>query len=524
MGRSAFRWEVYLTQAISSGADIDYSMYKTILLLAASPVEYARLRLDEEAREIEEGLRRSEHRDQFKLKKQGAVRTDDLRRALLYTKPQIVHFCGHGTGEDGLVFENQQGRTQLVSTDALADLFKLFTGQIECVVFNSCYSQVQAKAICQHVGCTIGMNKAIGDKAAIKFSIGFYDALGSGCSVTKAYEFGRNAIQLEGIPQHLTPVLETNPAWKIVKQCNIPNSNSLTSAGLFDNRFSLIKYLNDLSPQQLDMLISSLNPPTMIIPPMSATPHGDRTSALLQWAESTTGCGLKKLENIYKKILEGEEENSSEQQKQEQLVGKQTFDKHEYNGNLVTIEVELYQIFESENNIRVNSNISFGMPEINIPKEGVFRKPTSVKFGIKRGKLEMKIQNGSMPLRERQEFVSQNNSWKAETRGTKECPQWDFMVIKNQLEAEDGWGVLHGLHRNQTLGIVELLKANQSCQLKAYFMISINRMYIEIIDLDDGTNKKQKETKIGLLLKYLKSELGNCVSQVHINYDPATIS
>ena len=36
---------------------------KKILILAANPLETARLRLDEEMREIEEGLRRSNWRD-----------------------------------------------------------------------------------------------------------------------------------------------------------------------------------------------------------------------------------------------------------------------------------------------------------------------------------------------------------------------------------------------------------------------------------------------------------------------------
>ena len=50
------------------------------------------------------------------------------------------------------------------------------------------------------------------DKAAIAFSIGFYDALGGGRSVEDAYKFGCNAIQLKDIPEHMTPVLEINPA------------------------------------------------------------------------------------------------------------------------------------------------------------------------------------------------------------------------------------------------------------------------------------------------------------------------
>ena len=209
-------------------------MSKTILLLTASPVDQAKLRLDVEEREIDEGLRRSLYRDQFQLKKKAAVRIGDLRRALLDNKPQILHFCGHGNGKDGLVFENQLGKTQILSTDALANLFELFPGEIECVVLNACYSEVQAKAIVQHVGYVIGMNKAIGDKAAIKFSTGFYDALGAGRSVEDAYKFGCNAIQSEGIPEDLTPVLKINSAWKFVLErtkqpCNTsPTQNSST--------------------------------------------------------------------------------------------------------------------------------------------------------------------------------------------------------------------------------------------------------------------------------------------------------
>lgn len=71
-------------------------MSQTILLLAASPVDQTKLRLDLEEREIKEGLKRSKHRDQFQLQKQGALRTDDLRRVLLDTTPTplIVHFFG----------------------------------------------------------------------------------------------------------------------------------------------------------------------------------------------------------------------------------------------------------------------------------------------------------------------------------------------------------------------------------------------------------------------------------------------
>jgi len=72
---------------------------------------------------------------------------------------------------------------------------------------NGCYSKAQANEIAKHIPYVIGMNQAIGDKAAIAFAVGFYDALGAGRSIEFAYNFGCTAIQLEGIAEHLTPVL-----------------------------------------------------------------------------------------------------------------------------------------------------------------------------------------------------------------------------------------------------------------------------------------------------------------------------
>ena len=178
---------------------------KTILILASSPVNEARLRLDKEVREINEGLRRSQKRDQFKIEQRWAVQTDDLRRALLDTEPQIVHFCGHGTGSEGILVEDNDGHSKLVSTEALASLFELCADHVECVLLNACYSEVQADAIVQHIAHVIGMSDAIGDTAAIKFSTGFYDAIGAGKSIEDAYKFGCNAIQLENIPEYLIP-------------------------------------------------------------------------------------------------------------------------------------------------------------------------------------------------------------------------------------------------------------------------------------------------------------------------------
>lgn len=193
---------------------------KKILILAANPKGSARLRLDEEVREIQHGLERARQREQFEIISSWAIRPDDLRRALLDHKPQIVHFSGHGTGETGLAVEDRIGQVQLLSTKALADLLRLFEDCIECVVLNACYSEVQAEAINQHINYVIGMSQGIGDRAAIQFATGFYDALGAGRSYEDAYKFGCNAIDLENIPEDLTPQIKVNE--KRLSQIGLP--------------------------------------------------------------------------------------------------------------------------------------------------------------------------------------------------------------------------------------------------------------------------------------------------------------
>lgn len=180
----------------------------SVLFLAADPTDATRLRLGEEFREIDEQLKIAKHRDHFKLElPQLSLRPKDISGALLNAQPQIVHFSGHGTAEGALCFENMTGESHLVHPDALAALFEQFADRVNCVLLNACYSEIQANAIGKHIDNVIGMNKAISDKAAIAFAIGFYQALGAGRTIEEAYKLGCVQIRLQNIPEHLTPVL-----------------------------------------------------------------------------------------------------------------------------------------------------------------------------------------------------------------------------------------------------------------------------------------------------------------------------
>lgn len=178
-----------------------------ILVMAANPESEARLRLGEEMREIEAGLRSAKRRDSFELIPRLAVRPRDLQQALVGEQPQIVHFCGHGSRAGDLVLEDDFGRANAVTPEALAELFELCSHFVECVVLNACHTRIQADAIARHIPYVVGMDKAIGDRAAIRFAVGFYDALGAGMDYGFAHSLGCNLLKLENIPEHLTPVL-----------------------------------------------------------------------------------------------------------------------------------------------------------------------------------------------------------------------------------------------------------------------------------------------------------------------------
>ncbi len=180
-----------------------------ILVLATNPEETTPLRLDEEVRSIDQALQQSRFRDKFELEQQWAVRVSDLQRFLLRYKPDIVHFSGHGSESSEIILEDSEGNSKPVPASALSNLFSLLKDNIKCVVLNACYSETQAEAVSRHIGCVVGMSKAIGDEAAISFSEAFYGALGDGRDIKTAFELGCNQINLAYLDEHDIPKLKT---------------------------------------------------------------------------------------------------------------------------------------------------------------------------------------------------------------------------------------------------------------------------------------------------------------------------
>lgn len=221
---------------------------KRVLIIAVCPKDTLPLRLGEEVREICEALRNSK-KFRFVVEVRWAARIQDLRESMLEFEPHIVHFCGHGTGENGLVFEDEQGNPHSVSPEALNELFTLFSEQleclIECIVLSACYTSPQANAMIPYIGCVVGMDEAIGDKASIEFSKGFYQALSNGKTLDFAFRLGCNAIRTAGILEHSNPVFQKSDLFSgSLKIDNEPDGG----------------YFQDRSQAQERILILAANP------------------------------------------------------------------------------------------------------------------------------------------------------------------------------------------------------------------------------------------------------------------------
>lgn len=178
-----------------------------VLFLASNPMDSQQLRLDEEARSIQETIRKTENRDSVLFESHWALRTTDLLQALNEVSPTIVHFSGHGTDTDEIVFQDNTGNSKFVSKEAIAQVMMSSSDKIRLVFFNTCYSYNQAMLVTNHVEVAIGMNTSIGDEAAIIFSSQFYSSIGFGLSVQNAFDQAKASIMLEGLNEENTPEL-----------------------------------------------------------------------------------------------------------------------------------------------------------------------------------------------------------------------------------------------------------------------------------------------------------------------------
>lgn len=165
-----------------------------ILFLAANPANTTRLRLDREARSIQEAIEGAPLHGSFEFKSVGAMRMEDLQRNLMGYQPTVVHLSGHGN-ETGLLLEDDRGHSRALTSSQLEEIFALLKDSIHLVVLNTCFSAEQANSIARHVEFVVGIPDDFADESAILFSRSFYRALAHGRDIRNA--FGLACLELD---------------------------------------------------------------------------------------------------------------------------------------------------------------------------------------------------------------------------------------------------------------------------------------------------------------------------------------
>ena len=178
-----------------------------VLFLAANSIDTDRIRLDEEARSIQENIRKSDYRDSIEFITRWAARPLDLIQSINEVSPTIVHFSGHGADSGELVFQGDDGNAKFVQPEAISAAISTAADSVRLVFFNACFSECQARDVVKYIQGAIGMRVSIGDDAARVFASQFYSAIGFGKDLENAFKQARAALLLENIKEENTPVL-----------------------------------------------------------------------------------------------------------------------------------------------------------------------------------------------------------------------------------------------------------------------------------------------------------------------------
>jgi len=171
----------------------------TVLFLAANPKGTEPLSLDEEARSIQQKIRLSEYRDSVNFESRWATRAADILQAINETNPTIVHFSGHGCESGEIALLNPDGSIKIVTKEAITMAISTASDKIRLVVFNTCFSELQAKNVVTSIEAAIGMSDSIEDDTACSFAAQLYSSIGFGLSLKTSFDQAIAGLVLEDI-------------------------------------------------------------------------------------------------------------------------------------------------------------------------------------------------------------------------------------------------------------------------------------------------------------------------------------
>lgn len=170
-----------------------------ILFLTATPSHTTQINTGKES-QFKKLFKLFDEERKFKLREEHGVNANDFMNHLLYEKPHILHYGGHGEVE-GIVLEEEN-----LEDEILIDILKI-SKKTQCVILNACYSVTIAKKVAEYVPYVIGTQGTIDDRTAIAFAKGFYMGIVADYSVEDAFELGLTKIKQKKLPDGDKPIL-----------------------------------------------------------------------------------------------------------------------------------------------------------------------------------------------------------------------------------------------------------------------------------------------------------------------------
>ncbi len=182
---------------------------RTILVITSAPNDKQTIRTDRELKKILFEMKHSAKlRDDFQVEILPAATAEELSREIITYHPYIVHFAGHGTHE-GIILEDDSENSSLFPTYALVNLLRPLSDQVECVILNACDSLAPAREIAKNIQFVVGMRQEVYDDAALVFARTFYEAIGAGYSIEKAFQLGKAVLSSSHLEESEIPTLVT---------------------------------------------------------------------------------------------------------------------------------------------------------------------------------------------------------------------------------------------------------------------------------------------------------------------------
>ena len=168
-----------------------------VLIIASSPADQPRLRVDREDRAIAELAR--QFSPSVLVERLHASQIDDIHALILDGDFDVIHLSGHGDVRGIYLERADYAAGELVDSVRLASLLRLPSKQPLLAVFLCCYSDDMLCELADVAPFAITAKCEVPDEACVSFSQGLYEWLFRGHGVQESFDHAKGLVRASGL-------------------------------------------------------------------------------------------------------------------------------------------------------------------------------------------------------------------------------------------------------------------------------------------------------------------------------------